>query len=97
MCQNNDEDLNIKFESDTLNFDYNLIKGEYKTKFKTETHLIPYQSKMTKDLVENILLKSQCDLTPLNESVEYHKIFLNHVIGEWNNLNKTQDNYIPIT
>ena len=52
---------------------------------------------MTKDLVENILLKGKCDLTPLKESVEYHKFFLKHLLGEWNNLNDSQDDCIPIT
>lgn len=97
VCNDNEEDLKIEFKSDALNFDYNLIKGEYKTKFGTETHLIPYQSKMTKDLVENILINGRCGLTPLKESIEYHKFFLKHLLDEWNNMNGCQGLYIPIT
>ena len=97
ICKNNDEDLKIKLVSNSLNFDYNLITGEYKTKNIIETHLIPFQSNMTKDLVENILLNGKCYLTPLKESIVYHKFFLKHVIGEWNILNNSQDDYIPIT
>ena len=52
---------------------------------------------MTKDLVENILINGRCGLTPLKESVEYHKFFLKHLLDEWNNMNGCQDLYIPIT
>ena len=57
------------------------------------------QSEMTYKLVEKILKDGDCSLTPLNESIQEHKILIETFSESWRELSglQKQINYAPIT
>lgn len=96
-CDNSSNELKINFESNIMKFEYNLITGEFISEGQVDRYKIPFQSDMSKDLIENILINHNCMLTPLKESIELHNIFLSSMINFWNSVNSENLNFIPIT
>lgn len=58
---------------------------------------IEVQSQMTGRLVDNILLRGECDLPSLDESSSMHKIFLDAMLAHWNLSQNRNDDCVPIT
>ena len=58
---------------------------------------IEFQSQLSGRLVDDILLRGQCDLPNLEESVPMHAIFLQAMLKHWNLSQKRNDARIPIT
>lgn len=59
---------------------------------------INFQSELTNNIVQNILLNGMCGLPTLNQSSELHKPFLNDMLKHWKKQEqKTEDKYLPIT
>ena len=59
---------------------------------------INFQSELTNNIVQNILLNGVCGLPTLNQSSELHKPFLNDMLKHWKKQEqKKEDKYLPIT
>ena len=83
-----ENDLIILFESDTCLYSYNLINGEFKKNGILDSIiLIPYQSDMTKDIINEIINTKRSSLTPISESIEMHKLFLRAMGKSWKRSN----------
>lgn len=67
--------------------------------WKPEKHdfYIPFQSEKTQKIAKKILENSQCDLTPLDESIEIHRPLLRCFINHLNKISNSKYNYCPIT
>ena len=97
ICDNSNKDLEILFESNIIKFKYNLINGKFESVNKEGLYKIPYQSEMSKDLIENILIKNYCNLTEIDESIKLHQIFISKIVNFSNSIKAENLNYIPIT
>ena len=58
---------------------------------------IEFQSQLSGFLVDDILLRGQCDLPTLEESASMHAIFLKAMLKHWNISQKRNDVCVPIT
>ena len=58
---------------------------------------IEFQSQMSGRLVDGILQRGQCDLPLLSISSEMHAIFLDSMLGYWNESQFRNDSLVPIT
>jgi hypothetical protein len=58
---------------------------------------IEFQSQISGRLVDDLLLRGQCDLTTLDESKAMHAIFLEAMLKHWNLSHKRNDVCVPIT
>jgi predicted dehydrogenase len=58
---------------------------------------IEFQSQLSGRLVDDILLRGQCDLPSLEESAAMHATFLNAMLKHWNVSQKRNDVCVPIT
>ena len=59
---------------------------------------INFQSELTNNIVQNILLNGMCGLPTLNQSSELHKPFLDDMLKHWKKQEqKKEDKYLPIT
>lgn len=57
-----------------------------------------FQSELTSNVVQNILLKGICGLPTLNQSSELHKPFLINMLEHWKKQEeKNEDSFLPIT
>ena len=55
------------------------------------------QSRLTARLVDDILLRSHCDLPTLEESAAVHSVFLDAMLAHWNLSQNCNDTRVPIT
>jgi len=58
---------------------------------------IEFQSQMSGRLVDDILLRGECDLPSLDESSSMHTIFLDAMLAHWNLSQNRDDDCVPIT
>ena len=58
---------------------------------------IEQQSQITGSIAAKIILNGSCELPNLDESIKYHKIFLNSMLIHWNEKNNDKRKTIPIT
>ena len=58
---------------------------------------IEFQSQLSGRLIDDILLRGQCDLPSLEESASMHAIFLKAMLKHWNLSQKRNDVCVPIT
>ena len=58
---------------------------------------IEFQSQLSGRLVDDILLRGQCDLPSLEESSAMHAIFLDAMLQHWNHSHNRNDKFVPIT
>lgn len=58
---------------------------------------IEFQSHLSGHLVDDILLRGQCDLPSLEESSAMHAIFLQAMLKHWNLSQNRNDDCVPIT
>lgn len=58
---------------------------------------IEFQSQLSGRLVDEILIRGQCDLPTLKESVDMHAVFLEAMLKHWNLSQKRNDVCVPIT
>lgn len=56
-----------------------------------------FQSQLSGRLVDDILLRGQCDLPSLEESAAMHAIFLQAMLKHWNLSQNRNDDCVPIT
>tara|TARA_A100001035_G_C27787074_1_gene505024 strand:+ start:7678 stop:8631 length:954 start_codon:yes stop_codon:yes gene_type:complete len=55
------------------------------------------QSKLTHKFVKDIILKNNCDLPSIQESIFLHKVFIDSVLPKWRDYTKKKSLNIPIT
>jgi hypothetical protein len=55
------------------------------------------QSELSARLVDDILLRGQCDLPTLEESAAMHSVFLDAMLKHWNLSQNRNDRHVPIT
>ena len=55
------------------------------------------QSEMTSRLVDGILQTGTCQLTTFQESFHMHNILIEHLLMHWNQANKCNDIFLPVT
>jgi len=58
---------------------------------------IEFQSQLSGRLVDDVLLRGQCDLPSLEESSAMHAIFLDAMLQHWNFSQNRNDDFVPIT
>jgi hypothetical protein len=58
---------------------------------------IPFQSEMSRVLVESILEHGRCDLPMLAESVSLHRVFINGLLEHWKRADHSDATFLPIT
>ena len=58
---------------------------------------IPYQSEMSSTLVESIIEHGRSDLPLLAESVSLHRVFVNSLLGHWQQAGHGGATFLPIT
>lgn len=58
---------------------------------------VELQSQLSGQLVDDILLRGQCDLPSLRESADMHAIFLRAMLKHWTLSQKRNDDRVPIT
>lgn len=96
-CDDSDRNLTICLKEKNLIFNYDIISGSYGFNSKKGLKKIPFQSSMTCDVINQILLKDMCKLTPLNESLNQHKVYIKSMIKHWNLSNQFNHVELPIT
>ena len=55
------------------------------------------QSQLSSRLIDNVILRSQCELPTLEESISTHKVFLEALLLHWNLSQNRKDVCVPIT
>lgn len=58
---------------------------------------IPYQSEMSGQLVQDLLIKGSVELPTAQESVEQHKVFINSLKNHWDKSGEFKSDLLPIT
>lgn len=58
---------------------------------------LEYQSELSGPLVESILERGSCDLPPLKESAELHRVFVRGMLDDWRSRNNPDATFVPIT
>ena len=58
---------------------------------------IPYQSDITADIVENILLHSKSELPNIHQAFNLHEIYLKAFLNHWNENTENKTKRLPIT
>ena len=96
-CVDSEEELTIEYKCGSYKLNYNLISGVLKSDNQSSIRNIPYQSDMSTDLVNNILLNKKCELTKIKDSLNFHELYLKFIIDYRNNLEKVNLNSISIT
>tara|TARA_B100001173_G_C16008479_1_gene556656 strand:+ start:496 stop:1413 length:918 start_codon:yes stop_codon:yes gene_type:complete len=96
-CVDSEEDLTMEYKCGSYKFNYNLISGVLESDNQSSIRNIPYQSDMSTDLVNNILLKNKCELTNIKDSLNFHEFYLKFIINYRNNIEKVNLNSISIT
>lgn len=61
------------------------------------TGRLTYQSEMTADLVEGILMSGRCDLPTLVESTALHRVFIRSMQEHWKGAGNSAATCVPIT
>lgn len=83
-CANSNDDLTISIEDNNNTFLYNLISGSYQlNSIKTNIVPVPYQSDMTKDIVNEILEYNNSSLAPIGESIHMHELLISVLKNNW--------------
>ena len=96
-CDDSDKNLKISLKGKNLIFEYDIISGNYVFNSKKGNKNIPYQSSMTCNLINQILVNGICKLTPLNESLNQHEIYIDSMIKHWNSSNQFNHIEVQIT
>lgn len=70
-----------------------------KNGWKMERHdiLVPYQSELTNEVIEEILIRSCCGLTEYSESAELHKAYLEAFLEHMRKVTGSRPNVCPIS
>ena len=90
-CNSSSDDLIIVFKSNSISYKYNLISGVFQSNGVIKSNiLIPYQSDITPNLVNEIIETKQSSLTPISESIEMHSLFLTAMTKSWDRSAFTQ-------
>lgn len=98
VSDNSMNEIQIKISSKSYELIIYWEQGIAKSNNGQEFHgRVKYQSEMTANLVENILLHSNCELPQLDSSIIIHKKFISSMINHWNLVNKQKIKSIPIT
>ena len=84
-CNTSADDLIIIFTCKSIRYEYNLITGElHSNGVSMRKVLIPYQSEMTLDVINQIIKTKKSCLTPISESITMHRLFLDEIKKCWN-------------
>jgi hypothetical protein len=59
--------------------------------------LLPYQSEITAEIVDEILSSGNCQLPTLATSLTIHRIFIDSMLGHWQQHNDPSALFVPIT
>ena len=83
-CNSSTDDLTIILTCESVRYEYNLITGELHSNVAPKSKiLIPYQSEMTPVIINQIIRTKKSCLTPISESIEMHRLFLNEIKKCW--------------
>ena len=83
-CNSSTDDLTIILTCESIRYEYNLITGElYLNGVTLPKVLIPYQSEMTPVVINQINRTKKSFLTPISESIEMHRLFLDEIKKCW--------------
>jgi len=87
-CNTSEDDLTVIFNCESVRYEYNLITGELRLNGVSMPKVsIPYQSDMTPVVINQIIKTNKSCLTPISESVEMHRLFLNEIKKCWDRAN----------
>jgi hypothetical protein len=101
--------LNCDSSNEPLTLSVSVADNQYEVKFdgddsievkvndKLERFDFPYQSTMTAEIVDEILLTAQCDLPTCLATVTTHRPFIRALIGHWNSNHSDSVKRLPIT
>jgi hypothetical protein len=96
-CNSSADDLIIIFTCESIRYEYNLISGElHSNGVSMRKVLIPYQSEMTPDVINQIIKTKKSCLTPISESITMHRLFLDEIKKCWN-IGNFKNNTFKIT
>jgi hypothetical protein len=96
-CNTSADDLIIIFTCKSIRYEYNLITGElHSNGVSMRKVLIPYQSEMTPDVINQIIKTKKSCLTPISESITMHRLFLDEIKKSWDRGN-FKNNIFKIT
>ena len=85
---NSNDELKIVLKDKSNTYTYNLISGIYQVNKITKDSIpIPYQSDMTSDVINEIIETNNSSLTPINESIQMHKLFIKTMKNHWDKNN----------
>ncbi|MAC42251.1 MAG: hypothetical protein CMJ05_10770 [Pelagibacterales bacterium] len=96
-CIDSDQELKIEYERGSYKYNYNLISGVFENNNQSRIIKVPYQSDMTTDLINNILIHQKCELTNLEDSLKFHEFFLKFIIDFKNHIDNLKSTSINIT
>jgi hypothetical protein len=96
-CNSSEDDLTIIFNCKSVRYEYNLITGELRSNGALILKApIPYQSNMTPVVIKQIIKTKKSCLTPISESIEMHRLFLDEIKKCWDRGN-FKNNIFKIT
>ena len=71
VCNNKPYEIKMKISTKGIKFNWDLELGQLVLNEKKQNLKLPFQSNMSKGLVEKLIYSDHCDLTVLNESITY--------------------------
>lgn len=97
VCNNKPYEIKMKISTKGIKFNWDLELGQLVLNEKKQNLKLPFQSNMSKGLVEKLIYSDHCDLTVLNESINLHYKYVEALLDHWNKTNNRKDKFIPIT